>query len=561
MIQHHRGAVSMVKDLFGTYGAAQDETRVQVRLRRQRRSDHRDRPDGDDARRRSRPSSSHTRRDRSPRNLVQWPPLALRNALARRWARWSPSRLRHSTSIGRRAPLAGAGMSTTAPNPDPRVGLKAGLHERRRGGVEPAVALADAAVEGVRGRHQLRPRVHRQLRHPGQLQRLPGLGHLRTRPAQRSRRRTSARPRRATCRSTRICSSSRARGSSGRLDCGTEGVKDTVSKERLRGLRIFDITDIANPKNVGNVQTCRGSHTHTRARRSEGHGRTSTSTSRARRACARRASCRAASSATPDKDPELGALPHRSDQGAAGASGAGGDRQLAAHLQRPGGARRARRGAGGQRGRTRRRSPTRRRKGAFIVDDPRRGAWSCRRSSPTPMLDSIVKARSGTGAPTAADSAALRDGASRHHREDDRPSRRDSGPRPARRSATTSPSIPAIGLAGGACEGYGLLLDISDPAHPDAHRRRGRLELLLLALGDVQQRRHQDPVLRRVGRRRRSRSAARPTSSEWGADAIFTLADRKMQFQSYYKLPAPQTRAGELRRAQRLADPDSRAAT
>ena len=25
---------------------------------------------------------------------------------------------------------------------------------------------------------------------------------------------------------------------------------------------------------------------------------------------------------------------------------------------------------------------------------------------------------------------------------------------------------PAIGLAGGACEGYGLLLDISDPAHP-----------------------------------------------------------------------------------------------
>jgi len=26
MIQHHRGAVSMVQDLFGTYGAAQDET-------------------------------------------------------------------------------------------------------------------------------------------------------------------------------------------------------------------------------------------------------------------------------------------------------------------------------------------------------------------------------------------------------------------------------------------------------------------------------------------------------------------------------------------------------
>jgi len=52
-------------------------------------------------------------------------------------------------------------------------------------------------------------------------------------------------------------------GLSGRLDCGTKGVHDTVSTDRLRGLRIFDISDINHPKNVGNVQTCRGSHTHT----------------------------------------------------------------------------------------------------------------------------------------------------------------------------------------------------------------------------------------------------------------------------------------------------------
>src|SRR4051812_36269430 len=49
---------------------------------------------------------------------------------------------------------------------------------------------------------------------------------------------------------------------SARIDCAAGGVKDTVSKERLRGIRIFDISDIGNPKNVGNVQTCRGSHTH-----------------------------------------------------------------------------------------------------------------------------------------------------------------------------------------------------------------------------------------------------------------------------------------------------------
>jgi len=49
----------------------------------------------------------------------------------------------------------------------------------------------------------------------------------------------------------------------GRLDCGGGGVADTVSTERFRGIRIFDITDLDHPKQVADVQTCRGSHTHT----------------------------------------------------------------------------------------------------------------------------------------------------------------------------------------------------------------------------------------------------------------------------------------------------------
>ena len=48
----------------------------------------------------------------------------------------------------------------------------------------------------------------------------------------------------------------------GRLDCGLEGVEDDVSEERFRGLRIFDISDLGRPVQVGAVQTCRGSHTH-----------------------------------------------------------------------------------------------------------------------------------------------------------------------------------------------------------------------------------------------------------------------------------------------------------
>jgi hypothetical protein len=49
----------------------------------------------------------------------------------------------------------------------------------------------------------------------------------------------------------------------GRVDCGTQGVAETVSKERFRGVRIFDITDLKRPKQVAAIQTCRGSHTHT----------------------------------------------------------------------------------------------------------------------------------------------------------------------------------------------------------------------------------------------------------------------------------------------------------
>ncbi len=50
---------------------------------------------------------------------------------------------------------------------------------------------------------------------------------------------------------------------SGRVDCGTQGVQDTVSAERFRGVRIFDISDLDHPKQLAAVQTCRGSHTHT----------------------------------------------------------------------------------------------------------------------------------------------------------------------------------------------------------------------------------------------------------------------------------------------------------
>ena len=46
----------------------------------------------------------------------------------------------------------------------------------------------------------------------------------------------------------------------GRVDCGLEGVSEDVSPDRFRGIRIFDISNLERPVQVGQVQTCRGSH-------------------------------------------------------------------------------------------------------------------------------------------------------------------------------------------------------------------------------------------------------------------------------------------------------------
>jgi len=49
----------------------------------------------------------------------------------------------------------------------------------------------------------------------------------------------------------------------GRIDCGDQGTSGEVDPERFRGVRIFDVSDLDNPRQVAAVQTCRGSHTHT----------------------------------------------------------------------------------------------------------------------------------------------------------------------------------------------------------------------------------------------------------------------------------------------------------
>jgi hypothetical protein len=99
---------------------------------------------------------------------------------------------------------------------------------------------------------------------------------------------------------------------------------------------------------------------------------------------------------------------------------------------------------------------------------------------------------------------------------------------------------PAIGLAAGACSGNGILLDISDPVNP----------VRLDAVADKNFAYWHSATFNNDGTKviftdewgggTRPRCQA-TDSPEWGANAIFDIVDRKLQFRSYYKLPAPQT--------------------
>jgi hypothetical protein len=159
-----------------------------------------------------------------------------------------------------------------------------------------------------------------------------------------------------------------------------------------------------------------------------------------------------------------------------------------------------------------------------------------------PLLDSIVNARGGSGAPTAADSGALRAALQGIVDMMMNPPAGLDGMRPGPTQCHDITVYPAIGLAAGACAGYGFLLDIRDVAHP---RRIG-------AVADSNFSFWHSATFNNDGSKilfsdewggglqPRCRVTDKP---EWGADAIFTLDHGTMTFRSYYKLPVPQTPA------------------
>jgi hypothetical protein len=100
--------------------------------------------------------------------------------------------------------------------------------------------------------------------------------------------------------------------------------------------------------------------------------------------------------------------------------------------------------------------------------------------------------------------------------------------------------FPEIGLAAGACSGNGILLDISNPAKPERIDQVTDKSFAYWHSATFNNDGSKVIFTDEWGGGTRPRCLATDSPS-WGANAIFNIVDRKMQFAGYYKLPAPQS--------------------
>ena len=251
----------------------------------------------------------------------------------------------------------------------------------------------------------------------------------------------------------------------GRVDCGKQGVATPVSAERFRGVRIFDISNQTQPKQIAAIQTCRGSHTHT---------------------------------LIVDPDDKANVYIYGS-----GTSGVRSAEELAGCS------------AGDQ-------------------TDPDSGRFSIdviQVPLAAPATAKIVNRPRIFADPKTGALAGLHQGGNFG------PGTQASGMTSSCHDITV---YPEMGLAAGACQGNGILLDISDPVHP----------VRLDAVTDKNFAYWHSATFNNDGTKiiftdewgggtsPRCRATDPPT---WGADAVFDIVNHKLVFRSYYKLPAPQT--------------------
>jgi hypothetical protein len=287
---------------------------------------------------------------------------------------------------------------------------------------------------------------------------------------------------------------------SGRLDCGLQGVTDSVSKERFRGIRIFDVSDLKHPKYIQSVQTCRGSHTHSVLvdPKDPNNVYVYISGSAAVRSATELAGC---SALAPEADPnsELFKI-----------------EVIQVPLANP----------------TQSKVIT---KPGILMDlgaAPRSQGRSLSDSLDRVQQQAAAAARGGRGGGRGGPPAGGRGGRGAQN-----------GPPipPGPQQCHDITLYPAIGFAGGACGGFGLLIDIKDPANPKR----------LFAAADSNMSFWHSATFNNDGTKvlfsdewgGGSAPRCRATDKyQWGADALFSISpDNKLTFHSYYKMPAAQT--------------------
>jgi hypothetical protein len=334
-----------------------------------------------------------------------------------------------------------------------------------------------------------------------------------------------------------------AEATNGRVDCKPGGVRDTVSQDRMRGVRIFDISDIRNPRLIKNVQTCRGSHTHTVLEHPSDKeniyiyvsGSSSVRSPNELPGCNRAPGDSANSSlwrieiikvpvANPERAEVVGRANIFTGLRAPVVHGAALEDSL----------------------NTLKALETAKRTGVgFVAKSPVTGQDILLGNNfVRAQLDTIARARGGDTVHTAADSATLRANLQAIVDKNMAPT----GPRlvpgvssiASTRQCHDITVYPSLGLAGGACQGHGFLLDIKDPVNP----------IRIDAVSDSNFAFWHSATFNNDGTSilfsdewgGGSSPRCRPNDKpEWGSNAIFAIENRKMVFKSYYKLPAAQT--------------------
>ncbi len=329
-----------------------------------------------------------------------------------------------------------------------------------------------------------------------------------------------------------------AESMNGRVDCKPGGVKEVVSKERIRGVRIFDISNIREPKLVASVQTCRGSHTHTVLEDPKDRDNVYiyVSGSSGIRPAGELAECVAAPSTEANSSRlriEIIKVPLANPSQAAVVGRA----NIFAGLGAP--------TSHGASPADKAELDAAKAKGAFTIIIPATNEEVILPSQLVkPVIDSIMKARNAT-TPNAADTAAARPIVNAAVQ---RMIAAQGMAAPAAKSTAISEGsqchditvYPSLGLAGGACEGHGLLLDISNPVNP----------VRLDAVADSNFAYWHSATFNNDGTKLLfsdewgggGAPKCRPLDKpEWGANAIFAIVNKKLVFKSYYKIPTYQT--------------------